>query len=686
MKKMNRKSIIMASAMASALCVGVAASTMNVAAAEEIEISNFYIAGGSVSYMSAAQAEKDENGIRFAVAMEDNLFASLLTESGDSFKTTVKAGALVLPADLTEDTVLTKETVVSDGYSVKEEAFAFENFSGEDAVNELAGVQLAYVTLQNFPVSDYNRVYMVSAYYQVGDGEIVYTETVTACMAQIAKAAAQAETDEDRQAGLLSYVKEYAVNVYIDGGKDSDYGVVYGEFFDAEQLPVGDEGGYYAWFADEDYETPFDFETPILGTTNVYGKKITIAEQTGVLTSMDETFVYDAETKTLTQTLRNSVAKKGYAQLAVEAGSDFYVSADISLTKWFKVASQGWNVGENDRLGFALVNENGENYRMQLRSVMMSVQAYAKSATLYGGDGVVTYLLGSTNSTTNDAYKEAPYIQLKNTSNLNSVPSVNIALEKAGSSLCFYVNNELVSVQEIEADFNGVPALFAYSFADAPEQVVTYSNIVIKTGVAATYSDKTSDFTIDENGVMTHTLKKNADGFAKFDVDGTKDYTIRFTASFFDKDGNPATAAPGYDDATAKANGKNNRVGVTFFDETNSTYYNYGYSMMWYNAVRIINTSEKSMYNDSDYKLADDSSARASFYGVRDKFTAKNDTQVNIMMKKVGNTISLYINNYLLETLTVADGANVIPAILSYDLQDSTNPITVSYSNVVIFQ
>ena len=681
MKKMNRKSIIMASAMASVLCVGVAVSTMNVAAAEEIEISNFYIAGGSVSYMSAAQSEKDENGIRFAVAMEDNLFASLLTESGDSFKTTVKAGALVLPADLTEDTVLTKETVVSDGYFVKEETFAFENFSGEDAVNELAGVQLAYVTLQNFPVSDYNRVYMVSAYYQIGDGEIVYTETVTACMAQIAKAAAQVETDEERQAGLLSYVKEYAVNVYIDGGKDSDYGVVYGEFFDAEQLPVGDEGGYYAWFADEEYETPFDFEAPILGTTNVYGKKITIAEQTGVLTSMDETFVYDAETKTLTQTLRNSVAKKGYAQLAVEAGSDFYVSADVSLTKWFKVASQGWNAGENDRLGFALVNENGENYRMQLRSVMMSVQAYAKSATLYGGDASVTYLLGSTNSTENEAYKEAPYIQLKKTSNLNSVPTVNIALEKAGSSLCFYVNNELVSVQEIEADFNGVPALLAYSFADAPEQVVTYSNIVIKTGVAATYSDKTSDFTVDENGLLTHTLKKNSDGFAKFDVDGTKDYTVRLTANF--------SKAIAYDNGQSAGGpeGHNNRIGVVFYGGEDGTSYNFALSMVWRNAVRIINESGKGLYNDSEYTLADGATkARKSFYDVRDKFATMGDTKLDIVMKKVGNTISVYFNNYLLETITVAEDANLIPAILSYDLQDSSNPMTVTYSNVVIFQ
>ena len=43
------------------------------------------------------------------------------------------------------------------------------------------------------------------------------------------------------------------------------------------------------------------------------------------------------------------------------------------------------------------------------------------------------------------------------------------------------------------------------------------------------------------------------------------------------------------------------------------------------------------------------------------------------------------VNCYKLETLTIAENANVIPAILSYDLQDSTNPMTITYTDFFIF-
>lgn len=678
MKKITKKSILMASAIVSALCAGLAVSTINTASAETPAISNFYIAGGSVSYMTKEQSGRDENGIRFAVAIEENLYNSLLNEEQEGFKSTVKVGGLVLPADLTSESELTKETSTS----IQEVSLGFENFNTDASMNEFAGLQIAYITLQNFPVSDYNRVYMISAYYQDGDNEIVYTDTVTACMAQVAKEAAKLETDESKKAGLLSYVKEYGVNVYVDGEKEKDFGVEYGEVFSEDKLPAANEYRSFAWYADEEFQTPYDFEAPILKTTNVYGKTLTVSAQTGgVLVSMDDTFVYDAENKTFTQTLLNNTGKKGYAAFDVAAGSDFYVSTDISLQRWFKVASQGWS-GENDRIGFALVNEKNENYRMQIRSVMLAIQAYGKSGALYNDEGVnATYLLGFENGTTNDVYnKETPYIQLKNTRNLNEVQTVNIAMAKVGTSLLFYVNGELVASQEVEADFNGVPALFAYSYQDKPAQTVTYSNVVVKTNISAAFLDKTSDFSNDDNGNLTHTLTKNSGGFAQFNVDPAKDYTVRFTATF----SSPIAYENGQS-AGGEA-GHNNRIGVTFYGGESGTSYNFALSMVWRNAVRIINESGKGLYNDTAYTLTAGGDARKSFYDVRNKFATMGDTKVDIVMTKVGNEISVYFNNYKLETLTIAEGESVIPAILSYDLQDSNNAMTVTYSNMFIVQ
>ena len=108
--------------------------------------------------------------------------------------------------------------------------------------------------------------------------------------------------------------------------------------------------------------------------------------------------------------------------------------------------------------------------------------------------------------------------------------------------------------------------------------------------------------------------------------------------------------------------------------------------MVWRNAVRIINESGKGLYNDTAYTLTAGGDARKSFYDVRNKFATMGDTKVDIVMTKVGNEISVYFNDYKLETLTIAEGESVIPAILSYDLQDSNNAMTVTYSNMFIVQ
>ena len=673
------------------LCAGVAVSTIRPVStiadtektAQTAQVSNFYIAGASMRYMDDEQAAKDENGIRFAIAMEDNLYNSLLSASKSSFKEGFVAGALVLPAGLTQETVLTKDTQVQgEQNELKDQQILFEDFSGAESVNEFAGIHVAYVTLYNFPAPDYNKEYMVSAYYKDGE-EIVYTQTVTASMAQVAKVAASMETNEVKKACLLSYVKDYAVNVYVDGAKNTEFETTYGETMEVSNLPAANEYGYCVWYQDEKFQTEFDFEAPVLGETNVYGKFITVASQTGgLLRSMDSTFVYNADSNTLTQTLVNNTAAKGYAALNVEAGKDFYVSADISLSKWIAVASQGWDGVENDRLGFALMNASGDNYRMQFRSAMAALQIYGKSSKseLYKNTGVnETYLLGSTNVTSNEVYQgETPYLQLKNTANLNHVKSVNVAMRKIGNDLTFYVNGEVVATQEVEANFKGVPALFAYSYENKPAQRITYSNVIVMVGKDAQFVNKTDDFSVS-GGNLTHTLEQEA-GYAQFDVDGTKDYTISFTANF--------SKAIAYDNGQSAGGteGHNNRVGVNFYDATNGIYYNFALSMVWRNAVRIINENGKDMYNDTNYPLSGGGDARKSFYSDRDKYAKMGDEKMEITMKKVGNTISVSFNGYTLETLTVAENANVIPAILSYDLQASTNPMTITYTNFLCLE
>lgn len=651
---------------------------------------DFYIAGGAVRYVAPVtdMDEVDENGVRFAVAVGQSLFEELANDERTAFDENVTIGALALPADLVDSSemVLTKDTAIKEGdFEIASVEFSFSDF---ESTIELDGYQVAWLSLYNIPVSSYNRNFLVSAWYQLGEEEPIYTETASGCMAQLAKGAAEIETDLEKKENLETYIKNYAVKFHVDGNEVEVIGVKYGEKIADTDIPF-DETTIDGWYLDPDCTQKFDMTQPITGTTKLYAK--TIVDLTGgVFESLDSTYVVgkdDNGALTLTQTLKNSVAREGIAKFNVEAGKDYYVSVDMKLTGPMKVASQGWYDSGNDRIGMALINENGENYRIQMRPTMLVLCKYEKATVLYNDENkMATFLLGSTNGTTNDVYHQAiPYLQLKNTSNLNHIYVISFAMSKIGTTLTFFVNGEVAYTQEVEADFNGVPALFAYSFVSPATQVITYSNIVVKTDVAAMFSEKTSDFSFDANGNLTHELSQNANGVAKINVDGSKDYTVRLTASFFDKDGNAATAGPGEEDDTAKMNGKNNHIGVTFFGD-NDVSYNYGYSMMYYSVIRMVNESGKNLYNDTDYTLSSGGNARKSFYSVRDKIGKKDDTQVEIKMVKSGNTITVYFNDYKLETLTVAENVALVPSILSYDLSEATNAVTVKYSNILVVQ
>ena len=109
MKMNNRKKMLLVCAMASVFCTGLAVTTWNEAAATtDLEVKNIAIVGGSLRYMEAGS---EENGIRFAVAIDENFFAdNLLNTAKDGFKEEVTVGGLVLPQDYTADTQMTKDT------------------------------------------------------------------------------------------------------------------------------------------------------------------------------------------------------------------------------------------------------------------------------------------------------------------------------------------------------------------------------------------------------------------------------------------------------------------------------------------------------------------------------------------------------------------------------------------------
>lgn len=701
--KKNRMNVIMTLAFASALSVGVAVSALNNVTAKA-ENEAFYIAGGAVKYVEEGS---QENGIRFAVALEGNeseggLFKDLTSEG--AFKDNVTVGGIVAPSDLFTGE-LTTETVLADSQAVAPVTFEYGDF--KQGKNEEAGYMLAYVTLYNFEEGNYNRDFTVRAYYEI-DGIKTYSDSRTACMAQIAKAAIEA--GDENADKLQEYLKNYKVSFMVDGEELSAAAVKYGEKIDQSELPTIDASqGKYMWYADAEYKTAFDFETTITGSTKVYGKLVTIEEQTGGLfVSHDETYSYS--NGVMTQTLKNSSAKQGLATFNVEAGDDFYVSADLNLKNYMKVASQAWEDNKNDRIGMALINANGENYRIQMRTTMLVLYKYAKATALYNDDNrSATYLLGSTNGTSNEVYNgETPYLQLKNTSNMNSIPNISFSMSKIGTTLTFCVNDEVAYTQEVEADFNGVPALFAYTFSDPATQVVTYSNIVVKTGSEAQpwgskFTSMTQDYTAtgaDDSLKLTQALPtNNQNGLAYFKVNAGEDFYIAFTAKLSTVVGT-ATQTWG--------TGAMAQVGLAYINQTTNENYrymfrgtlcgliNYDKSTELYDTTGATRTAGKnviylfgpsnsnptknnwtadkwaSMDGDSFKELEN----QASGWGINSSST------FNFAYKKVGNQMSVWVNDYLVNTYTLEDNFQGVPALLAYSLNSTAKSHT--YSNIVI--
>lgn len=247
----------------------------NVSASAETPASDFRMAGATVKLFEI-EGQDDNSAIRFRIQMSDAKYATVYAENS-----TYSVGALLLPADCTTETTLTKETVVTKaGASIYEQAILAEDWV---ASKENTGYKETYVDLYNFPREDYNRVILATGYVYDGtdytytyeyaaDGETKENVTLDRSMAYVANEAindTSATAPSDEQKALAeNYILTYAVN-YVDaktGDTILTSSAKYGETVTVpEHTEFAEITGAYV---DQAKTTPFAGE--IKGTTTIY--------------------------------------------------------------------------------------------------------------------------------------------------------------------------------------------------------------------------------------------------------------------------------------------------------------------------------------------------------------------------------------------------------------------------------
>ncbi|MBQ8292025.1 MAG: InlB B-repeat-containing protein, partial [Clostridia bacterium] len=244
-----------------ALCVGVS-SVKNASAETQAPTADIVVAGAGVYVGGGTENGVDKSGIRFQVLAKKSL-----VESG------AEIGALLLPADMTTATELEVDTVVIQNEEIEgTETVTNETLSAEKwTASSYTDYLQTYVYLYNFPVNDYNREILASAYIKSGENYI-YSETVSRSMAYVALAA---ENEGDDRA--VGYIKQYHVNYYGEDGETEisgleNVGVRYGSLIEKPADPVSATSNkvFAGWYADKACTEAFDFTKAVKGTTNVY--------------------------------------------------------------------------------------------------------------------------------------------------------------------------------------------------------------------------------------------------------------------------------------------------------------------------------------------------------------------------------------------------------------------------------
>lgn len=705
MKKNNRKNVILALAFASVISAGVAFGVNGVSASADSD--NFFVAGASVQYV---QEGSQDNGIRFAVAVKGNeseggFFQELST--GSDFKENVEIGGLVAPSDLFTGE-LTTETVLDDEQMYKNITFEYSDFI--EGQNEQAGYMVAFVTLYNFSENNYNRDFTVRAYYEI-DGEKTYCDAQTSSMSQVAlDAMALDSANADK---LKAYIRQYKVSYYLDGVVANEFSSVkYGDKIDVTELPTDATGaGRYVWYADAEYQTEFDFDQVIKGSTKVYGKYVSTMDKTlNNFTKM--TSDYSATTANDVLTLNQQATtteKDGLATFNVQPGEDFYIKFTVTFDKDPATAAQGVGDSVDNRVGLAYINPtNNENYRFMWRSTQCALIYYNKSTSIYEkrsgnafeeSQGAVTYVYGKNNSTPKE-----PKLVLQNTASINNFQggrSLTFEYKKVGNKFSVWLKGELWQEFTLEENFQGVPTLLSYTL-DGSTRAYSYSNIVIKTGVEVNpFSSLTSDFVVNGNGTYTQSIPTTAEnGLAKFNVAAGADFEISMDVKLST---NVGTLMQSF------GTGAMAQVGLAYINETTNENYRYMLRGTWCalvnydksttlydvadkgkaaegkNVIYLVGPTNSNPTTANPVWTADKwSTMEGDTFKVLDTISGGINGSPNFTLKyvKVGNQMSVYVNNYLVNTYTLEANFQGVPALLAYSIDGNTR--THTYSNIVV--
>lgn len=207
-KNLNMKKILLTVLFILLLLSGVAAAGMNFTnSAFAEEGAKIEVVGASVRYPKANESVPEGTGLRFDVKL-----------SGVKIEDVQNLGVLV-DLDGVPTTELTGDKHVR---YIENGVTSTENVYEE----ETEGVYTMRISLVNVPINHFHHEFVCRAYYQVSDGETVYSETVKRSVTYVIKNAI-----EDTSEGALTSEQKKTLGNLSDASKDHTY--EYGEVIEA---------------------------------------------------------------------------------------------------------------------------------------------------------------------------------------------------------------------------------------------------------------------------------------------------------------------------------------------------------------------------------------------------------------------------------------------------------------------
>lgn len=214
------------------------------------------VSGASVYIGASDEDGVDKSGIRFRILAKEEIVQNY------------KVHALLVPADLVDNTELGKGMQVEGGKTMVDEELT------DWFVSEHPGYKETYVTLYNFTEDAYNREILVNAYLENSSGEAYsYAKTISRSMSYVALRAEQNGNDV-----AAKYIKTYNVDFYGDDQTEELRGYEnvtarYGSLVAEPEVEDTETKYFIGWYKDKEFKEPFDFKfDTIKGTTKLYSK------------------------------------------------------------------------------------------------------------------------------------------------------------------------------------------------------------------------------------------------------------------------------------------------------------------------------------------------------------------------------------------------------------------------------